>query len=533
MDTGNFFIRMNKDLEDLIYKGKDEKVKGSLIHAFDRYDDREDEQAGRFRLMFTPLLDILLISVIATPLVGIVGKRIRYEKIVVATFVTLVLTASLIIIPIFYQEVLCGKKGTASKSPSEESFIRIDGLSAFMTVILFTVGIASSVFSIVEFREGSPTGYYMIFLSMIVGMVGVVFSGGLFTLFIFWEMMCLCSYTLVSFRRERWESIEAGYKYLIMSSAGTVIMLFAFSFLYGLNGTLSIPYLAASLSDYKGNPIVYLSLLMIIVGFGLQAGIVPFHTWLPDAHMAAASPISAILSGVVVKIGVYGLIRLLFDVFLPAQDTWQITLAVFAVLTMFLGNLSALFQDDLKRLLAYSTIANTGYILLGLTIGSQRALAGSLLQMLNHAVIKALLFLCAGAFLHSTRTRSLKEIAGIRRSMPITSVAFTVGALALATFPGLNIFWSELMIITAGIESNLSVLSLLMIINLIFSAAYALRMIYTVAVKKATYIPRKAKEAPRLMLLPILSLVAVTIFIGVYPSPFISMAESSINSLNL
>jgi len=483
--------------------------------------------------MFTPLLDVLLISVLVTPLIGLVGRKVKREKFLVAAYITFVLAISLMMIPFFYQRVLCGEDRIIINSRPEGTLMEIDNLSIFMAVILLLVGISSSLFSIAELREVSITGYYMIFLSMIAAMVGVVFSGSLFTLFIFWEAMCLCSYALVSFHREKWEPIEAGYKYLIMSSAGAIIILFALSFLYGLTGTLSMPYLAASLIDSQGNPILYISLLMILVGFGLQAGMAPFHTWLPDAHMAAASPISAILSGVVVKIGIYGLIRLLFNVFLSTQNAWQAVLAAFAVLTMFIGNFSALFQNDLKRLLAYSTIANTGYVLLGLAIGSQRALAGSLLQMMNHAVIKTLLFLCAGAFIHSTRTRSLNEIAGIRRSMPVTSVAFTVGALALATFPGLNVFWSELMIITAGIESNMSLLSFLMIFNLTLSAAYAIRMIYTVAIKKATSTSRKAKEAPRLMLLPILSLTVISIAIGIYPSPFMSFAETSVASLNL
>jgi len=481
--------------------------------------------------MFTPLLDVLLISVLATPLVGLIGRRVKHERLLLTVYITSVLIISFIIIPTSYQEVLWGKGRVAINSLPEEAFMEVDKLSIFMTVTLFIVGIASSIFSAREPGRVSVTGYYTIFLGMIASIVGVVFSGSLFTLFIFWEIMCLCSYALVAFRRERWEPIEAGYKYLIMSSAGSITVLFALSFLYGLTGTLSIPYLTASLLDSQGSPILYMSLLMIIIGFGLQAGMVPFHTWLPDAHMAAASPISAILSGVVVKIGIYGLIRLLFNVFLSTQNAWQAVLSVFAVLTMFIGNLSALFQDDLKRLLAYSTIANTGYILLGLALGSQRALAGSLFQILNHAVIKTLLFLCAGAFLHSTRTRSLSEIAGIRESMPATSIAFTVGALSLATFPGLNVFWSELMIITAGIESNMSLLSFLMIINLALSAAYALRMIYTVIVKKATSTSRKAKEAPMLMLLPVLSLAAISIIIGVYPSPFISFVEASATSL--
>ena len=483
--------------------------------------------------MFTPLLDVLILSVLVTPLIGLIGKRFNHEKLAVATYITIILTLSLLMILMFYPETFWEKRGSTINFSPEEAFMEVDRLSVFMAIILFTIGITSSIFSIRELRRTSFTGYYMIFLSMIAAMIGVVFSVSLFTLFIFWEIMCLCSYMLVAFRKERWEPIEASYKYLIMSSAGSIIILFAFSFLYGLTGTLSIPYLAASLADSQRNPIIYISLLMIIIGFGLQAGMAPFHTWLPDAHMAAISPISALLSGVVVKIGIYGLIRLLYTVFLSMQNSWQVVLAVFAVLTMFIGNLSALFQDDLKRLLAYSTVANTGYILLGLAIGSPRALAGSLLQVVNHAVIKSLLFLCAGAFLYSTRTRSLKEIAGIRRYMPVTSITFMVGALSLATFPGLNVFWSELMIITAGIESGMSLLVFLMIINLVLSAAYALRMIYTVAVMKATPTSRKAKEAPVLMQVPILFLAVASIIMGVYPSPFMSFAEATVASLGL
>jgi len=481
--------------------------------------------------MFTPLLDVLLISVLATPLIGLFGRRVKREKTFVATYVTSVLIISLIMILMLYQEALWEKGRVIINSYPEEAFMKIDKLSIFMAVILFAVGILSSIFSAGELRRVSFTGYYTILLGIIVAMVGVVFSGSLFTFFIFWEIMCLCSYTLVTFHKERWEPIEAGYKYLIMSSAGSIILLFALSFLYGLTGTLSLPHLAASLINSQANPAVYMSLLMIIIGFGLQAGMAPFHTWLPDAHMAAPSPISAVLSGVVVKIGIYGLIRILFSAFLSMQNAWQVVLAVFAVLTMFVGNFSALFQNDIKRLLAYSTVANTGYVLLGLAIGSQRALAGSLLQMVNHAVIKSLLFLCAGAFLYSAKTRSLKEIAGIRRYMPVTSITFIIGALSLATFPGLNVFWSELMIITAGVESGMSFLVFLMIINLVLSAAYALRMIYTVTVMKETSTSRKAKEAPALMLIPILFLAVTSILMGIYPSPFMSFAEATVASL--
>jgi proton-translocating NADH-quinone oxidoreductase chain N len=432
------------------------------------------------------------------------------------------------LIAVFYSEVLwrnISLVAHGSSLPPEGAIIEANALSMFMAVVFLGIGVMASLFSFREFGLDNITGYYTVLLGMITAMIGIVFSGDLFTLFIFWEAMCLCSYTLVAFRKNKWEAIEASYKYLIMSSAGSITILFALSFLYGLTGTLNISYLSISLGGAERTPIMYISLLMLIVGFGLQAGMFPFHMWLPDAHMAAPSPISAVLSGIMVKAGIYGLFKVLFTIFDSLYGSWSITLAVFAVLTMFVGNLSALFQDDIKRLLAYSTIANTGYILLGMAIGSHRALTGSLFHVLNHAVIKALLFLCAGAFIHEAKTRSLRELAGIRRAMPITGSVFVIGVLSLASFPPLNIFWGEFTIVMAGLEADMAWLSFLMIINLVFSAAYCLRMIQILAIQKETSVSRKAKEASKPMLVPILILGFLSILIGIYPAPFQTLVE--------
>jgi len=479
--------------------------------------------------MFTPLLDALFLFVLTTPLVGLMGQRVKREKTVVAAYITFAFIFPLMLIPMFYSEVLW-KNGVlvacVSSSPPEAVCLEVNALSVFMALIFLVIGFMACLFSVREVELGSITGYYTVLLGMITAMIGVVFSGDLFTLFIFWEAMCICSYTLVAFKKELWESIESGYKYLIMSSAGSITILFALSFLYGLTGTLNISYLSMSLAGAERNPMTYMALLMLIVGFGLQAGMVPFHTWLPDAHMAAPSSISAVLSGIVVKAGVFGLFMVLLTIFASLYESWYIILAAFAVLTMFVGNLSALLQDDIKRLLAYSTIANTGYILLGLAIGSHRALTGSLFHVLNHAVVKALLFLCAGAFIHKTRTRSLKELAGIRRVMPVTGTIFIIGTLSLASIPPLNIFWGELTIITAGVEAGMPLLSFLMTINLVFSAAYCLRMIQMIAIKEETSTSKKAREVSIPMLIPILALGFFSVLIGVHPSPFQAFAEA-------
>jgi len=486
--------------------------------------------------MSAQLLGILIISVLSTPLIGLIGKRVKRERLLVSAFSIPILFCILVLSIISFLDIMHGGAMLATFGdfpPPEGSRIRADLFSIYMAMIYLGICLLVLLFSAKVVARKKVAAYFSVILGMVTSMVGAIFSEDFFTLFVFWEAMCICSYALVSFNKEKGESIEAGYKYLVMSSAGAIMILFALSFLYGLTGTLNFQYLSASLSKARGNPIVHMVVLMLLVGFGLQAGMVPFHTWLPDALSAAPSAVSALLSACTEKTGLYCLLKVFFVIFNSLYGDWRIPLAAFAVLSMFLGNLSALIQDDLKRLFAYSTIANTGYILVGIAIGTPRALAGSLFHILNHAVVVALLFLCVGAFIRQAKTRSLREIAGIRRTMPWTSIAFIIGVLSLATFPFLNIFWSELMIIAAGWEVRMAWLSFLMIINLVLSAAYSLRIIQAVALKGTTYISRRASEAPLSMIIPIFSLAFIVMAIGIYPAPFQRLAETIVNSVFL
>jgi formate hydrogenlyase subunit 3/multisubunit Na+/H+ antiporter MnhD subunit len=216
------------------------------------------------------------------------------------------------------------------------------------------------------------------------------------------------------------------------------------------------------------------------------------------------------------------------------QNMWQMTLMVFAVLTMFVGNLMALLQDDIKRLLAFSTIAQMGYILFGFSMASLQGLTGSFFHIMNHAVMKSLLFLSAGAFVHQVGTRDLRKLEGIRRTMPVTSILLAIGAIAIAAIPPLNGFWSEWMIVLAGVEAEMLPFSALMIVNILISVAYYLRLIYVIVLKEPTSVAEKATEAPFSMLIPILVLAAICIIIGLYPGPFISLAEAAAKAaLNL
>jgi len=485
-------------------------------------------------LMPLQMLGILIASVLSVPLIGLMGRRIRRERLLTSIFAVSILLCVLGLSIVSFLEMIHTDGALAAFvvfPPPEEPRIKADLFSVYMALIFLGICLLVSVFSARIVAESRATAYFSVILGMVTSMIGIIFSEDFFTLFVFWEAMCICSYTLVSFNKERKESIEAGYKYLVMSSAGAITIFFALSFLYGLTGTLNFQYLSESLSQAEGNPIIHLAVLMLLVGFALQAGVVPFHTWLPDALSAAPSAISAFLSACTEKIGLYAILKVFFVIFSSFYVDWRLPIAVLAVLTMFVGNLSALLQDDLKRLFAYSTIANTGYVLVGVAIGTPRALAGSLFHILNHAVVVALLFFCVGAFSRQVRTRSLREIAGIRCTMPWTSFLFIIGVLSLATFPFLNIFWSELMIIAAGWEAGLYWLSSLMIVNLIFSAAYSLRIVQAVAVKRTTYISRRAREASPVMIAPMLLLAITVITIGIYPAPFQRLTETIVDAI--
>jgi len=481
--------------------------------------------------MFTEPLDVLLIFTVTTPVIGWVAYKKKYRKIQ-GVYAALGFSVAAYFLYELYMEV--AEKGVVlivgqlPFNPPLGACLEIDMLSVFMAFLCTITGLFASVYSITYMEHDTGlTEYYTLLLGIIAGMTGVVFAGDFFTLFVFWELMCLTSYALVAFRKQRWEPIEAGFKYLIMSAAGSATILLAMSFLYGMTGTVNFAGLAASLNGTAPNRWLYVTLTLIIVGFGIKAAVVPFHTWLPDAHSAAPSPISAVLSGVMVETAAYALIRILLLIFASTQPVWQMTLAVFSVFTMFVGNSMALLQNDLKRLLAFSTIAQMGYILFGLATASLSGLTGSLFHIMNHAIMKSLLFLCAGSFIHQTGTRDLRKLAGIRQTMPMTTIFFAIGAVAIAAIPPLNGFWSEWMIVAAGIEAGMLPFSALMIINVLFSVAYYLRVIHIIVFKKPTSMSKKAGGAPLSMLIPTLILASLCIIVGIYPGPFMAMASQA------
>ena len=485
--------------------------------------------------MFTLPLDVLLVFMVVSPVVGRVASKRGYRK-VQGIYALLSLFAVAYFLYGLYNEVaeynIVLIVGQLPFKPPLEACLQIDMFGVFMAFLYVIIGLFATAYSIKFMEcESGLSEYYTLVLGMIAGMTGIVFSGDFFTLFVFWELMCLTSYALVSFRKHKWEPIEAGFKYIIMSTAGSATILLSMSFLYGMTGTLNFAALSSRLTNPVSDGWLYMTLVLVIVGFGIKTAIVPFHTWLPDAHSAAPSPISAMLSGVMVQTGACALIRVLLLVFGSVQPAWQMTLVFLAVFTMFGGNFMALLQNDIKRLLAFSTIAHMGYILFGFAIVSHQGLTASLFHIMNHAIMKTLLFLCAGGFIYRTGTQDLRKLEGIRGAMPVTSILLAVGAVAIAAVPPLGGFWSEWMIVSAGIEAGMLLFSVLMVLNMLLSITYYLRLIYTINLKEPTSISEKATEAPVLLLIPVLILALLCIFIGIYPGPFVAWAQKAAEAM--
>jgi len=348
----------------------------------------------------------------------------------------------------------------------------LDGLSWLLLVAVSVVSAAAMLFSsrYMERYTAKPK-YLSLFLLMVAWMNGVVLSGDIFNLFVFLEIASIASYALVGFGCEH-EELEASFKYMVLGSIASLFVLFGVALVYGNTGSLNMAYISKAIQAAGLNPGLGFALALFIVGFGLKAALVPFHAWLPDAHPSAPAPISAMLSGVLIKaLGAYALARVVFNVFgVTVQIGWL--LIVLGILSMVAGAFLAIGQWDFKRLLAYSSISQLGYVILGIGLGgtliaragegisgeqsawASLAILGGLFHLVNHAVYKSLLFLTSGSVEMSTGTRQLKQMGGLAEKLPLTRATCTVASASIVGIPPFSGFWSKLILVIAAVGAG-------------------------------------------------------------------------------
>ena len=396
-----------------------------------------------------------------------------------------------------------------------------DGLTLIMLLIINIVAICATLYSVNYMKLYTEKGkYYTLFLLMVAGLNGVVLSGDLFNLFVFLEISAIASYALVAFGIES-EELEASFKYQILGGTGSMLILLSIAIFYYLTGTLNLADASNILQSHVSHPAFYFCVVLLLVGFGLKAALMPFHSWLPDAHPSAPAPISAMLSGVVIKVlGVYAMIRIFFNVFgLSTNQFFMNILLTLGLLSMVAGAFLALGQEDLKRLLAYSSISQIGYIVFALGLGTNLGTLGAIFHMMNHAASKSLLFLNSGAVVYRTGSRHMPDLGGLSGPMPVTSATSLIGSFSISGLPPMGGFWSKLVIIWAAIESGHLILAIIAVLASIVTLAYYLKAqkLTFRGVLKDAY--ANLKEAPLLMSFTMVVMAIVALFLGLLLIP--------------
>jgi multicomponent Na+:H+ antiporter subunit D len=448
------------------------------------------------------------------PLVGKISKKVLPDILTNAVLLALLALA-------FFQG-----RSLIGQGPAVEQFswfgeslnvhLVLDGFSLFMLFTISLVGFCISLFSINYMDHyGEKATFYALFLIMLAGMNGLVLVTDLFQVYIFLEVAAVASYALVAYGLGH-DELEASFKYLMLSAVASAFILLSIAIIFGLTGSLDFEGVAQGLRVLDVKYVAGLCTAFFIFGFGLKAALVPFHAWLPDAHPSAPAPISAALSGLLIKVsGVYALSRIFLNVFglTPALST---VLMYLGVISMVVAALIALGQRDIKRMLAYSSISQIGYIVLGIGLGTPLGILGGLFHLLNHALAKSLLFLNSGSIQMATGTRNLDEMGGLGKRMPFTSVTTIVGSLSIAGVPPLNGFWSKLIIILALIQAGHWAFALIAILASVLTLWYYLLIQRRAFFGKLNERWQAVREAPFWMTASSVILALICLAIGVF-----------------
>ncbi|MEA3499434.1 MAG: proton-conducting transporter membrane subunit [Candidatus Marinimicrobia bacterium] len=408
-----------------------------------------------------PLLTAFLIAIVA-------GKKDNFANGLSIFSALLLLLGAIYNFFTQNQEVIVYKIGNWD-APIGINLVQ-DSLTIFMLIIVGLISLTSIIYSRQYIRNISTNWkYYALFMFMVTGMNGVIITGDLFNLFVFMEIALLSTYALVAYGGKA-EEFEASFKYAIMGIVSSTFILVGIAITYSATSTLTLAKIAEQI-PHINTKIVYLVSGIFLMGFGLKAAIIPFHTWLPDAHSSAPAPISAMLSGVLIKaLGIYVLIRIVYNI-LGAPELFLKILLILGAVSIIIGVLLALAQWDMKRLLAYHSISQIGYIVLAMGIATPLGIIGAVYHLLNHALFKSLLFYNAGAVEMGLGTRNLKRMGNLTKIMPVASQTSMVASLSIAGIPPFNGFFSKIVIIIAAVQADKPIFAFVAVLGSILTLA--------------------------------------------------------------
>ncbi len=399
---------------------------------------------------------------------------------------------------------------------------RIDAVNAYVALIV--TGIASVVVPYArrsveqEIDEGRITYFYVLLLLCFTGLLGMTVTGDAFNLFVFLEISSLSTYALISLGRDR-RALTAAFQYLIMGTIGGTFVLIGVGFLYVVTGTLNMADLADRLPEVTQLRTLHTAFAFLVVGIGLKLAMFPLHLWLPNAYAYAPNAATIFVAATSTKVAVYALLRYIGSVFGPVISYEDVPFGEIAIILAVIGLLScsfvAIFQSNVKRMLAYSSVAQIGYILMGIGLASKTGLMASLLHLFNHALMKAGLFMAVGCMFYRIGSVRLDDLRGIGHSMPWTFAAFVLGGLSLIGVPLTVGFVSKWYLVLAYLEQDLWPLAFVILFGSLLSVIYVWRVVEVAWFESPSPRAAEAREAPLAMLVPTWILLLANVFFGV------------------
>jgi proton-translocating NADH-quinone oxidoreductase chain N len=467
---------------------------------------------------------------IASPLVyfvGRVGMRLLNGQINAARWVTIGVLI-LAWIPLFFAG-LAMLQGELVQIQLGQMSLEMDGMGLFLAVTVMMLVTLVGIYSI-HYIGGEPDEekYYAMLLAMTASMIGLGCARDLFNLWVWFEAMAVTSYLLVVFYRNQPGALEAGVKYILQSAVGSLLVLMGIALVFAQAGTLDLVAMRPALEN--GGLLAVAAGGLFIIGFGVKGALVPLHTWLPDAHSQAPSGVSALLSGLVIECGLVAMLRAIGGL-AGASPAWGPLLLAFGVLNMLVGNLMALRQKEVKRLLAYSSVAQVGYMLVGFGIAAAYGIfdgaAGGFFHLFNHAVMKGLAFLAAGVLLvalhianGSHAALTLDDLNGAAKKYPLSAFALSVAVLALGGLPPLSGFVSKWQIMVAGATVRSTPILWLVIftgLNSVLSLGYYAPLVNRLYRREPSAAVLAGKPVAALMALPLIVLILLAVVPGLWP----------------
>ncbi len=410
----------------------------------------------------------------------------------------------------------------------------VDTVNAFVLLIVAAIGtvvMAAAPTSVAsEVRADKQSLFYTAYLLCLAGLLGIVITGDAFNIFVFLEISSLSTYILVSLGNDR-RALTAAFQYLIMGTIGATFILIGVGLLYMSTGTLNIQDLAMRLGPLSESRTVQAAFAFTTVGISLKLALFPLHLWLPNSYAFAPSIASAFLAATATKVAVYVMLRFFFTIF-GIEFSYEVmplgtVLLVLALLAIFAGSLVAIFQDNIKRLFAYSSVAQIGYMILGISFASQTGLTAAILHLFNHAVMKGSLFLALGALFYRTGGVNLADFRGLGKTMPWTMMAIVIGGLSLIGVPLTVGFVSKWYLVLAALEQGMWPVAFLVLAGSLLAVIYVWKLVEAAYFQSPDDEAAAVREAPLALLIPTWVLVIANIYFGIDTSLTVGVAETA------